>query len=277
MTEIWNTLLIEPFANGLILFYKLTGNLGVAIILFTIAVRLILLPLSISGIKTAKKMKELAPQLARLKERHKDDKTKLAQAQMDLYKQHGVNPAAGCLPQVLQIVILYALFRFFYGAFVVGSGAIIDQVNKYLYTPLHFAAQDQLNTMFLYFDLTKPDTIQIQGIPFALPGILLLLAAMVQLLSSKMMLPIVQKAEKAATKTPQTTDDMMVAMQESMLWIFPFSTLLVGLAFPAGLVLYWFVFSLFQVFQQYFTTGWGGLTPWLHKANLVQLPHESTK
>ena len=112
--NIFNVVLIEPLANGLILFYKLLGgNMGLAIIGFSFALRFLLNPLTKPYMQSMKRMKDFEPQLAKLKERHKDDKKKLMEAQTEFYKQKGINPGAGCLPYLLQIVILIALFNVF--------------------------------------------------------------------------------------------------------------------------------------------------------------------
>ena len=111
--EIFTILLIQPLANGLILFYKVLGaNMGVAIIAFSLFLRFILNPLTRPYMESMRKMKEVAPQLEKLKRKHKE-KVKLAQAQAELYKQKGVNPGAGCLPYLLQIVVLIAFFNVF--------------------------------------------------------------------------------------------------------------------------------------------------------------------
>jgi YidC/Oxa1 family membrane protein insertase len=85
-----------------------------------------------------------------------------------------------------------------------------------------------------------------------------------------MMLPAVSSAQKVAEKTPAAEDDAMVSVQKQMIYMFPVMTIFIGFSFPSGLVLYWFVFSLIAAFQQYMITGWGGLTPWLRKLNLIK-------
>lgn len=266
MSGIWDTFFLEPLINGLIFLYNLTGNLGVAIVLFTIVVRFVLTPLTLPSLRTAKKMRELSPHLERLKIRHKDDKTKLAQAQMDLYKQHGVNPASGCIPQIVQIVILIALFQAFYAVFTSG-GEVVTKLNTFLWPPLKLASDIVINTHFLFLDLTRPNVFTLPGFPLPLPGLLLVASAIVQFLSSKIMLPEVSRQKGEAGKTPGQMDDFATSMQESMLWIFPLTTLIIGYTFPSGVVLYWLVFSLFQLVQQYFVSGWGGLTPWVMRFN----------
>src|SRR3972149_9151831 len=112
--NIFTVLLTQPLANGLIVFYKLLwGNLGMAIIVFSVFLRFILNPLTKPYMDSMKKIKDLAPAIEKLKAKHKGDKVKLAQAQSDLYKERGVNPGAGCLPYIFQILILIAFFNVF--------------------------------------------------------------------------------------------------------------------------------------------------------------------
>ena len=113
MSSIWNTLFYYPLINAIIGLYRLTQDLGLSIILLTVSLRLIMTPLVIPSLRLSKKMQELAPELAKLKEQFKDNKQGLVAAQTALYQKHGANPASGCLPQILQLVVLFALFKVF--------------------------------------------------------------------------------------------------------------------------------------------------------------------
>ncbi|MBI4029531.1 MAG: YidC/Oxa1 family membrane protein insertase [Candidatus Blackburnbacteria bacterium] len=255
-------IITQPLLNLLIIFYHLLfSDLGLAIIGFTAFIRLLLTPLTLPSMKMMQKMKEYNPELNRIKEKHKDDKKKLLQAQTDFYKEKGINPASGCLPQIVSIVILIALFSGFSEVFQ-GSD-ITHQLNKVLYPALQISGE--VNRFFLGRDLTKPDVFNLAGIPFALPGVFLIVVAFLQFLSSKMMMPNVQAAEKVAKKTEGGADDFATSMQSQMMYMYPLITLFIGLKFPLGVVLYWGTFSLFQAVQQYFVSGWGGLAPWVSK------------
>lgn len=270
MTDIWNTLLLQPLLNGLILFYRIFGDLGLSIIILTLLIRFALVPLTVPSIKATKKMADLAPDIKRLKEKYGDDKQKFAQAQMELYKERGINPAAGCLPQIVQLIILIALYQAFSHVLPSNGSASIEKINGFLYPMLQLPASASLNTIsFGLINLSKPDLIHISGLP-SLPGIMLIFSALTQFLSSKMMVPQVQAAKKEAAKTEEKTDDMAATMQSQMLYLFPLMTILIGFTFPAGLVLYWLVFSLFTIGQQYFITGWGGLSPWVEKIKSIK-------
>src|SRR3972149_9358695 len=269
--NIFTTLLIEPLTNGLILFYKaLGGNMGLAIIGFSLFLRVLLNPLTKPYMDSMKRMKELAPRIEKLKAKHKDDKAGFTSAQAELYKQEKFNPGAGCLPYILQIVVLIAFFNVFTRT-LSPDGGIAGRFNELLYEPLKFASGAVVNTKFLYFDITKPDAFPVAGLPFSLPGPVLILAALFQFFSAKMMAPYVSEEEKLAKKTKEGADDISVSMQKSTIYTFPLLTVIFGLKFPSGLALYWFLFSLTQAYQQYRTSGWGGLTPWLIKLGLLKL------
>lgn len=270
MIELWNTLLLHPFVNLLVGLDKFTGNLGWSIILLTIGLRVIMTPLVLPSLRLSKKMQELAPELAALKAKYKDDKTALLSAQTQLYKDHGANPASGCLPQIVQLVVLIALYTAFNTVLKSNGTDVISHLNTILYPFNQLTPDFHFSTSFAYLDLTKPDTFRIPGFNFPLPGIFLILAAVVQLLSSKMMAAVVSKEKKIAEKSSESMDDAMVQAQEQMLYLFPLMTLVIGFNFPSGLVLYWFVFSAVSMFQQYSVTGWGGLTPWLKQAHLLK-------
>jgi len=271
MIELWNLLLFHPLLNALIFLDKLTGNFGWSVILLTVVLRLAMTPLVLPSLRLSKKMQDLAPDLAKLKEKHKDDKTALMTAQAELYKQHGANPASGCLPQIIQILVLIALFNAF-NSVLHNNGDLVSRLNPILYSFNRLPDNFHLTTGFSYLDLAKPDTIKLPGLSFPLPGIFLLITGLVQLLQSKMMAPVVKAEEKMAQKTPQESDDAMVAAQQQMLYMFPIMTIVFGYQFPSGLVLYWLVFSLVSMAQQYYATGWGGLSPWLFRFGLLKSP-----
>jgi YidC/Oxa1 family membrane protein insertase len=270
MSQLWHLLLTQPLLNALIGLYRITGNLGLSIITLTIGLRLALTPLILPSLHLNKKIQELAPEMAKLKEQYKNDKQGLITAQAQLYKQHGANPASGCLPQVIQLLILIALFSVFNTILRSDGTGLADKLNPSLYSFNQLEPEFQVSRSFLYLDLTKSDTIKVPGLPFALPGLFLVLSALAQLVNSKMMMPLVSVEKKIAQKSPQSTDDAMVDAQQQMLYMFPLMTLLIGYQFPSGLVLYWLVFSLASIVQQYNTSGWGAAAVWLKKLNLLK-------
>ena len=274
MGNIFTILLLQPLANGLIVFYRLLGgNMGLAIIFFSLALRFILNPLTKPYMESMKKIRRVAPKLDKLKKKYKGDRVKLAQAQSDLYKQEGINPGAGCLPYLLQIIVLIAFFNVFNRT--LSQADPVSAFNSLLYQPLQFGASEALNTRFLYLDLTKPDKFVVPGSPFPVPGLVLVLAAVAQFMSAKIMQPIAKAKEKLAKKTKTQEDDIQVAMQSSMTYTFPLMTVIFGLSFPSGLAIYWALFSIWQVASQYRSTGAGGLTPMFKKLGLKTKGPES--
>lgn len=207
------------------------SNLGLGILALTLIIRLILFPLTLPSLKMAEKQKEITGELNELKKLYKDDKKKLAEEQLKLFQKHGINPAAGCLPQILQLVILLALYQVFIK--VLGFNGQTSSL------PAQYAF---INTHFLYLDLLKADPWLI------LPG----LAGAAQFLMTKMMLPVVKKEEKIAEKTEDKKDDFMYNMQEQMLYLGPVFTVLISWKLPSGLALYWLATTVFSIIQQ----GW---------------------
>ena len=177
MGNIFTTILVQPLTNGLILFYTYLGkNLGVAIIVFSLVLIFLLRPLTKPYLESMKKIKLLEPQLAKLRKKYGDDKMRLSQAQAELYKQNKINPTAGCLPYILQFLVLIALFRVFTTA-LSSQEIATGNINQLLYPFLKFGEGEVLNTKFLYMDISKPDTFQIPGIGFGFPGLFLILAS----------------------------------------------------------------------------------------------------
>ncbi len=252
----WHTLFYQPLINALIFFYQFLGqNLGLAIIGLTIFIRGALTPLTLPSLKSAQKLRSLQPELEKLKKKHGKDKQAFAQAQLKFYQENGVNPAAGCLPQIVQIVILIALFQAF-NQVLQANGNVVDNLNQVLYPSLQLPPDTIINDKFAYLNLTQPDTFAITGFKLfnftlnKLPGIFLVLAAATQFLSSKLMMPAAKASKAKAEKSAPETDDMAAAMQTQMLYLMPLMTLFIGFRFPSGLVLYWLTFSIFMLVQQ---------------------------
>lgn len=263
MGNIFTLILVQPLTNGLILFYKvLFQNLGLAIIFFSVALIFLLRPLTKPYMQSMKRIKEMEPQLAKLRKKFGTDKMKMSQAQAELYKQNKINPTAGCLPYILQFIVLIALFNVFTTT-LSNKGDVTANLNKTLYPALQFSQGQTLNTKFLYMDITMPDKLNrlIPGLPNYIPGIFVLLATIAQFLSVKITAPYLSKEQKIAKKTKSQGDDMQVAMQSSMTYMLPLMTLYFGLQFQSGLAIYWLVFSIVNAWQQVSMSGWGGLTP----------------
>ena len=251
MGDLWNAILYQPLLTALIWLYNiLFHNFGLAVIAITIVIRAVLVPITIPALKSAKKMMELKPHLDVLKEKHGNDKQRLQQEQLRLYKEHGFNPLAGCLPYLIQFLVLIALYQVFIN--FLNNGQVNGMV---------------INKSFLGIDLSKPDR------TFILP----LLAGATQLILSLMMMPstssknvlLKEPEEKATTEKKAKEGDMQESMQKQMLFLMPVMTVFFGFSLPSGLALYWVVTTVFSVVQQYFVTGLGGLRPLLIRLKIV--------
>ncbi|HKY74010.1 MAG TPA: YidC/Oxa1 family membrane protein insertase [Patescibacteria group bacterium] len=244
--------LTAPLLQFLLFLYKMIGDFGGAIIIFTLILRFVLAPLSVPAIKSQKKMQKLKPELDKLKKLHGTDKTKLQQEQLKLYQLHKINPAAGCLPYILQFVVLIALYQV---------------LNDFLHTKE--VGGTAINTMFLGLDLSKPDR------TFILP----ILSGVSQLALSLMVLPGAEshdlipdnaktKKLQVANKKEEDTQEMAESMQKQMVFMMPVVTGIAALNFPAGLAMYWVVSTLFSIVQQWILSGPGGL--FLYTRNALQ-------
>lgn len=239
----------DIFLNIILFVYNTVAfqNLGLAIMEIAVLTRVVFYPFLKQQAHYSKKMAELQPHLAALKEQHKDNKQAMAAAQMELFKQHGVNPATGCLPAVVQIVVLFGL---------------LGAMNRILTL--------NLNRQLWVWDMAKPDAYHFSGVPFAIPGVLVVIAAATQFIQTKMMTPSSQAPQGKALqkKNPEEKKEFMeefAEAQSSMIWMFPLMFLFLGTQWPSGLALYWSVGSLLAIWQQYRVTGLGGLEPYVKR------------
>jgi YidC/Oxa1 family membrane protein insertase len=200
-SQAWNLILYQPLLNSLVFLYKLTGDLGWSIILLTLVLRFIMTPLIVPSLKITKKVQELGPEINKLKEQYKNDKQGLITAQAELYKKHGANPASGCLPQIIQLLVLIALYSVFNLILKVDGKTAAQKLNPQLYSINRISTNYKISSSFLYLNLTKPDTFKLPGTSLPLPGLFLLLAALTQFLSSKMMSPVISAEKKIADKS----------------------------------------------------------------------------
>jgi len=256
---LWNFILVSPILNSLVGLYKIFGSLGISIIFLTILIRALLIPIVSPSIKAMKKQRELQPEINKLKEKYGHDKQLLAQKQMDLFKQHGINPMSGCLNQIIMILVLIALYNVISKFTLHGTAEVLNQ--SIYFDALKFADGVVIPTNFLYLDLAKPD-------PYF---VLALLSGAFQFVASKMTIPYVEQAEKAAEKTPEKSDDIAMAMQQQSLYMMPIMNVIIGVTLPAGVVLYILTTTLFTIVQNYFISGLGGLKPWVAKAKKLKL------
>ena len=236
--EIWNLGIYEPLFNVLIFFYRLCGNnIGLAVIGVTLFIKVLTYPLQKPSIEFSRKQKELKPQLDELKKKYKD-KQVFAQKQMELYKENGMNPALGCLPQLISVVFvfipLYRIFSSFLGH-QLDNAAMNEMLYNWDY--LRFQSNEVINTMFLGVDFAQKN--------YILAG----LSALSQYFLSKIMMPQAKKMEEVAKDTPDKSDDIMYNMQEQMVYTMPILTFIIGIGLPSGLSWYWLVSTLATALQ----------------------------
>lgn len=266
--NIFDVLLITPITNILVAIYQalymlyVPYALGFSIILLTIFIRLLLYPLTTAQLKASKKMQELTPHLSNVKEKHKGDSARIQQETMRLYKEHGVNPAAGCLPVLVQIPIIWSLYGVLQKVVNVNGGAIVTEINKITYdiSFLKLTAPWDQHFFGLLLGQSPAQLFQSLG-----PVIVLipLLTGVFQFIQSKMM--FTKPAPSKTADKAEKKDDFASAMQTQSTYIFPIMIGFFSFSLPIGLSLYWNAFTIFGILQQYKVQGWGGLENWIKK------------
>ena len=213
----WTDIIAKPLLYLLLFFNKYVNNYGVAIILLTILVKLLFWPLTHKSQKSMKEMQKLQPHMAKIREKYKNDKQKMNQELMGLYKTYKVNPMGGCLPLLIQLPVFFALFR------VLGSCIELRHAPFMLWIT-DLSAPDRL--------FNFPFKIPFMHAPYGIPVLTLLMGASM-FIQQKM--------------TPTVGDPA----QAKMMMFLPVIFLFMFINFPSGLVLYWFVSNLLTIAQQY--------------------------
>ena len=211
----------KPLFFGIDYFFKLLGNYGLAIIAITICIRLAFFPLANFSFRSMAKMKALQPEMVRLKELHKDDKMKLQQEMMALYKKEKVNPMSGCLPILVQIPVFFALYKVLF--------VTIEMRHMPFYGWIHDLSERDPTSLFNLFGL----------LPYDVPSFLVIGAWPVAMGVSMW---IQQKLNPAPTD----------AMQAKIFMFFPLFLTVILAPFPSGLVIYWTINNILTMAQQVF-------------------------
>lgn len=270
MFEIFNIIFTNPITNVMVGIYKLLASVGapypfgLSIILLTVFIRLILYPLTTAQIRSAHKMQKVAPHITAVRERHKGDNKRQQEEIMRLYKEHGVNPAAGCLPLIIQMPIIFALYSVLTTAVNLKSAAELGKINGVLY--FDFLRLDRIwNTDFLGVALGSSPSSLFNVIPFIV--LVPVLTGAFQFVLSKMMMPEQALAAQAALakKTETKSDDFQAAFQKQSMYLFPAMIGFFSFTLPLGLSLYWNTFTLFGILQQYLILGPGAAGPLFNK------------
>ncbi len=232
-------LIYQPMYSALVGLYSFFGDFGIAIIVLTLAIKLALIPLSRKQIQSQKEMQQLQPKIKALQKKYKDNKEELTKKTMALYKEHHVNPAAGCFPLIIQMVIFITMYRVIRNIASAHDLSInMDEVYAFIPAP------ETLNGLFLGFmHIAEPNV----ALAVITAG-----AQFYQLWMMQKKTKETQKEEKKTdTKKSSDQPDFAQIMQKQMLFIIPLMTLFIGLRFPSGLALYWLTSTVFMIAQQW--------------------------
>lgn len=237
----WN-LLLDLLGGVLNFFYQIIPNLGIAIILLTLAISLVLFPLTLKQTRSMKAMQEIQPEVKRLQKDLKGNKEELNKQLMELYQERGVNPAAGCLPLIVQMPIWFGLFSVLRSIKVVDGGT--EAFSQYIGD-----GTEPINTMFLGMDLTLspssvvPDAIRTGDILTALPYVLLIIVIVAA--GFYQQIQTTRTTKKPEGEQSQTAQSMQNAMK-----IMPFFFGFISWTLTSGLGIYFATSNLFRIGQQ---------------------------
>ncbi len=223
ISSIYQTIIYQPILNILVFFYKTIAfyDFGLAIIFSTIFIRILLYPVFHKSAKHQMIMQKIQPKLEKIKEIHKDDKEKQFKAQMEVYKEHGINPMSGFGLLLVQLPIMIALYQIFFHKF---TAAISPNLYSFVGAPASYS------TWFLGLINLEQSSILIVS-----------LTAILQYFQGKMMLPKIEKGRELGTAE---------AVGRQMVYLGPVLTLLIFMNLPAAISLYWATSTLFTIFQQ---------------------------
>lgn len=220
-------LFYQPILNLLIWLHNIIpgDDLGWAIIALTVLIKIILLPLSAKSLRSQKALQELQPKVDELRKKFKDNKEAMGKELMQLYKQEKVSPFSSCLPLLIQVPFLFAIFQVLRDEISTGS---LDRLYSFV------AAPETINTMFLgVFDLEKP------SIPIAI------VAGILQFLQTRML------THRKQPLVPGAKDESMASMMnKQMMYIAPIITVVFGATLPSGIIIYWTCNTLITLLQQ---------------------------
>src|SRR3990172_7759761 len=213
----FDTFLINPILNLLLIFLKIFQTLGIpqalglSIILLTAVVRLAIWPLTATQLKSSQKMAALKPHIDRIKDEHGHDKTRHQEELSKLYKEHGVNPLAGCLPLLLQLPVFFALYQVLFKIVDFNRADLLESINQKIYFPA-FHLEGIPDTIFLGFDLSaKPNQWQSVGVLILLIPVI---TGVLQFIQSKMLAP--QTAPVKVQKKESELKDKKESMEDSL-------------------------------------------------------------
>lgn len=251
----WEAIFVFPIAKALVwLSNEIAGlglpyGLGWAIIVITIIIKVVTIPLTRKQLQSQKAMQELQPKMKELQDKYGKDRQKLSEEQMKLYKEAGVNPLGGCLPLLIQMPVLFALYQALYA--VAGAQLVPDTQRVFIWIPDLFYPTLAVGTSWIGESFTTQNW-----------GKLLAYASLpIIMLVTQLALQKMSQAPKA--KNGGKTQDPQTQMMGQMMFFMPIMFGYITLGLPAGLTLYWTISNILSIVQQYFVAGWGGLIDWI--------------
>ena len=247
----WETIIVQPFTNLLLLITMLVKNFGIAIILFTLLIKLITYPLTSKQLKSSMAMQDLQndPKYKKMMEKYKGDREKTAEIQMKVYKEKGVNPFGSCLPTLIQLPIIIGLYQSIMRV-MASTPLELVKLERIVYPFLDVNKILPIQNHFLWMDLGQPERLWIGNIGIPVLAILVLITTYIQ---SKIMQP------------PTQSNDQGAAMSNSMMMMMPVMMGWMAYQFSAGLALY-FLASNIATVVQYAAMGradWAKIFPWV--------------
>ena len=244
-------------------FYRVIGDIGIAIVLLTIVIRFLLVPPYRQQLVSQRRMQLLQPELKELGKRYKGDRQRLMAAQQELYRERGVNPLSGCLPLVLQMPLLYIMYQVIRdGLTNFDVNPMLNVFNIQLFTlpcptapvfqdAAHHIVKPCIETHVPWLLGINAGQPHVDAILFGVTSFLAVTSALLQIVQSKMTLPA----------TDPKNDDPSTRTQRQMLIILPVIFVVFAGALPAGLYIYYIVSTIFGIVQQYLIIGWGSMFP----------------
>ncbi len=247
----WDAIIINPMVNLLLWIYSMLGhNFGLAIIVFTLLIRIVTYPLTAQQLKGATAMQELQKnkKWQEVQKKYKDNKEKLAQEQMALYKELGINPFGSCLPTLIQFPIIIGLYQGISRALAVTPIQLLD-LSTHIYPFIKASDLIPLNNRFLWMMLDQPERLVLFGIGIPTLAVLVVITTYLQ--------------TKLMTPPPTTGNDQSAQMTKAMNLYMPFLMGWLAYSFSSGLALY-FIASNVVTIVQYALMGklnWSNLMP----------------
>jgi YidC/Oxa1 family membrane protein insertase len=246
----WNTLILNPMVNILLWIYGLIGNFGIAIILFTILIRLLTQPLNIQQMRSMQVMQELqsSKEWLEIQKKFKDDKQKLQMAQAKLMQDKKINPFSSCLPLLIQFPVIIGLYQALSRAMAVTPIQLLD-LSKRIYPFINGTSLIPIRSHFLWMDLSTPERVALFGIGIPTLAVLVVLT---QYLQGKLMTPV--------NTNPQ---DQTAQMSRMMNLYMPLFMGYIAYSLSSGLALYFLVTNIISI-AQYAAMGkvnWRNLLP----------------